>query len=794
MTIAITIAYDDPQAEADLAAYRSHYGLPPCTTANGCFTKVNQRGEAGNYPAADSGWALETSLDLDMVSAACPGCDIVLVEADSNEFDDMALAVDRAAILGADAISNSWATEEFSGETVENSHFDHPGIPDSLRIRGFGFRRRLPRRRARRDRSRRHQPLQRQRPSRLVGDGLVRRRQRLQRIRGEAGLAEGRRLPRRTVADVSAVADPQTPVSVYDSFEETGWVLLGGTSVATPLLAGVEALSSNAFRAAGPGGFARAGYGGGLFDVTEGENGPCGLESDHGFDATYLCQGADGYDGPTGWGTPLGPQSLPVALTEGATVGSTEEATLHASVDPRGLATSYRFEYGTTTAYGNSVPVPDQRAGSGSGYVAVSETIAGLVGKTAYHYRITASSSAGTFHGVDRVFGTSPPAVTTGAAKEVHAFDASLSAKVNPEGLKTTYYFEYGLTTAYGSQGSGRSGDGRLRPRGRRGQRLRQRPQRRPDLPLPRRREERRRQVLRRRPVPDHRPLALVRRDPSAAARIRLRPRSLRGLLRRSRKTASRSAATGASKCTPASPWPSAGTGSSWSVMDTPNPPGLDDGWEHNWYAVLHRRLVRLGERLPRGRPLPGCRRSAEAARRALGRKPLVAALDAGSGGRRRLRAGGGLVLHAHFLHGGRVHRRSLRSRQAARREVGRQQLDDRLAAEPERVAAGRMARKRRLLLGVGPARRSAPTKPARRSLKPWPSAGTAPPGASRPPRTRAAARRGTSSEACPAPPRTHARRSASTPSSRGRKSFRAPWSSAGTGRNGPCRRPPIPP
>jgi subtilase family serine protease len=82
-TVAIVDAFDDPNAESDLAVYRSHYGLPACTTANGCFKKVNQKGETTKYPSPEAGWAVEISLDIDMVSAACPKCHILLVEATS---------------------------------------------------------------------------------------------------------------------------------------------------------------------------------------------------------------------------------------------------------------------------------------------------------------------------------------------------------------------------------------------------------------------------------------------------------------------------------------------------------------------------------------------------------------------------------------------------------------------------------------------------------------------------------------------------------------------------------------
>ena len=101
-----------PTRRADLAVFRAQYGLPPCTTANGCFQKVNQTGAASPLPKADTGWAGEISLDLDMVSAACPNCKIILVEANSANMDDLGAAVNEAASLGAAAISNSYGGGE----------------------------------------------------------------------------------------------------------------------------------------------------------------------------------------------------------------------------------------------------------------------------------------------------------------------------------------------------------------------------------------------------------------------------------------------------------------------------------------------------------------------------------------------------------------------------------------------------------------------------------------------------------------------------------------------------------
>ena len=128
-TIAIVDANDDPTAESDLGVYRSTYGLPACTTANGCFKKVNQSGQASPLPATDTGWAGEISLDLDMASAACPDCKILLVEANSATDADLGTAVNTAASLGASAISNSYGGGEDSSVTAASSqYYDHPGI------------------------------------------------------------------------------------------------------------------------------------------------------------------------------------------------------------------------------------------------------------------------------------------------------------------------------------------------------------------------------------------------------------------------------------------------------------------------------------------------------------------------------------------------------------------------------------------------------------------------------------------------------------------------------------------
>ena len=115
-TVAIVDAYDDPNAESDLATYRSQFGLPPCTTANGCFRKVNQNGGTSPLPAANAGWAAEIALDIDMVSAICPQCKILLVEANSPTIANLGTAVNTAVAQGAVAVSNSYGGSESSSD------------------------------------------------------------------------------------------------------------------------------------------------------------------------------------------------------------------------------------------------------------------------------------------------------------------------------------------------------------------------------------------------------------------------------------------------------------------------------------------------------------------------------------------------------------------------------------------------------------------------------------------------------------------------------------------------------
>ncbi|HYT40138.1 MAG TPA: S8 family serine peptidase, partial [Acidimicrobiia bacterium] len=283
----------------------AQFGLPACTTDNGCFRKVDQRGGSA-YPRGDVGWGQEIALDLDMVSAVCPACNILLVEADSNSFANLTAAVDRAATMGATVISNSYGGSEFSTETTWESHYNHPGVAITVSSGDNGYGVEFP---------------AASRYVTAVGGTRLTRASTTPRGWTEtawsgAGSGCSAYIPKpawqhdggcskRTVADVAAVADPATGVAVYDSYGSSGganWLVFGGTSVAAPIIAGVYALAGNA--ASVLNGSSSYAHTASLFDVASGSNGRCTNKRVSG--ATYLCTGGTGYDGPTGNGTPNG--------------------------------------------------------------------------------------------------------------------------------------------------------------------------------------------------------------------------------------------------------------------------------------------------------------------------------------------------------------------------------------------------------------------------------------------------------------------------------------------------------
>lgn len=313
-TIAIVDAYDHPNILSDLNTYSSAWGISTMkscpvsggTTSAPCFQKVDQRGGT-SYPQTNAGWALEIALDVEVAHAICQNCNILLVEADSNSYTNLMAAVDRAVAMGAGYISNSYGSGEFSGETSYDSHFNVSGKVFTFSSGDSGYGTSYPA------------------GSKYVvavggttlnvnknSDGSY------SRISESAwsGAGSGCSLyeskpswqalvadtvcgTQRMIADVSADADPSTGAGVYDSVRyqgRKGWFQVGGTSLSAPLIAGVYALKGDASSVTNPPSLPYNNQTS-LHDVISGSNGGCG---------TYMCNSQNGYDGPTGLGTPNG--------------------------------------------------------------------------------------------------------------------------------------------------------------------------------------------------------------------------------------------------------------------------------------------------------------------------------------------------------------------------------------------------------------------------------------------------------------------------------------------------------
>ncbi len=425
-TVAIVDAYDDPRAESDLATYRSKYGLPACTTANGCFRKVNQNGQPSPLPAGDTGWEEEESLDLDAVSALCPNCRILLVEANSASIVDLDKAIAAAVSLGAKQVSNSWGLTwyvpvggpyNYPGVSIIASTGDHgypgsgqdnypaanPGVTAAggtsisaatggSSARGFG------------------ESAWSLDSSGWGGSSGCDTQEAKPSYQADVGCSG------RSYADISADANPSTGLVVYDS-GNGGWLLMGGTSLSSPLIAAYEALTG--VNGASPGW--AYGVSAQLNDPVSGSTGTCAQA------IFYICNAGVGYDGPTGVGSISGAITTGAPGIGGPSFGSGQNntytqsvsansASLAGGVYPNGLSTTYYWQYGTTSSYGQQSA--SVNVGSGRAAVMAPATLSGLSVGT-YHYRLVASNSAGITYGYDYT-------LTTGSAGSTPPVNGSL--------------------------------------------------------------------------------------------------------------------------------------------------------------------------------------------------------------------------------------------------------------------------------------------------------------------------------------------------------------------------------
>jgi hypothetical protein len=441
-TVAVVDAFDDPNAAADLATYRSDWSLPACGT--GCFEKVNENGQTSPLPSAagSTGWDVEESLDIDMVSAICPLCHIILVEASSADTADLGAGVNAAVSLGAKYVSNSYGGSESSSDpTFDTDYYNHPGVAvtASAGDDGYGV----------------SYPAASQFVTSVGGTSLSTSsgsRGWTESVWGSSSGGEGTGsgcsaddakpswqtdtgCSKRTDNDVAADADPNTGLAVYDTYSQGGWLEVGGTSASSPMIASVFALGGTPAAGSYPSSYIYQ-HTSNLFDVTSGSDGSCS--------PSYLCTAGTGYDGPTGWGTPDGT----AAFTSGSTANTVTVTTPGNQSTAVGTAVSLQVKAsdsasGQTLTYSASGLPAGLSINSSSGLITGTPTTAGTssatvtakdttgaTGSATFTWTVTSSSSGNT------VTVTSPGNQTTTAGTAV---SVQVKASDSASGQTLTY-------------------------------------------------------------------------------------------------------------------------------------------------------------------------------------------------------------------------------------------------------------------------------------------------------------------------------------------------------------------
>ncbi|HTW12180.1 MAG TPA: hypothetical protein VME01_05525 [Solirubrobacteraceae bacterium] len=480
-TVGIVDEYGDTTAASDLATYRSYFGLPACTTSNGCLTITNDLGQSSPLPPQGTGsnanWQTETTLDLEAVSALCPLCKIILVQVTPSDSPEAADA--EAATLGATVISDSWGQpwesdwgnpgitdpgatgdpvllasgdQGYDGTDDGVTYFDLPdNYSDDTSVGGTELT---------------SDPSVARGFDETTWDGAS---SGCAYVSGWSGTDEpawqdslDTGCEGRAYTDLSADADPETGLDVYSTqFGGSGWEAVGGTSLAAPLTAsyyalmnqaGVSGLNSSQWP------YSNAAY---LNDITSGDNddlvyGNYRCASGE----TIMCDAGIGWDGPTGNGAISG-DSVPGAPGIGSngteTSGTQSSATISGGVYSNQEATQAYIQYGTTTNYGSQTSATSVAETDGAS--AYQTTITGLSANTTYDYRIVASNSDGTTYGYNETFttGDGPPIDAAANASPASGTSTStvsegFAGTVNDQnGADGSWYIEWGLTSAYGN-------------------------------------------------------------------------------------------------------------------------------------------------------------------------------------------------------------------------------------------------------------------------------------------------------------------------------------------------------
>jgi Putative Ig domain/Fibronectin type III domain len=422
----------------DLAVYRTQYGLPACTTANGCFKKVNQSGSTTNLPRSNAGWAGEISLDLDMVSATCPNCHILLVEATSSTITNLGTAVNQAVTLGAKFVSNSYGGSEFSSESsYDSTYYHHAGVAITASTGDSDYGAQYPATGAyvtavggtsltsANNTRGWNETVWKTSSTEGTGSGCS---TYIAKPSFQASVTTV--CSNRAEADVSAVADPNTGVTVYNTYQAPGWQVYGGTSASAPIIASVYALAGAPGASDNPNAYPYS-HTSSLYDVTSGNNGTCS--------PGVLCTAGTAWDGPTGLGTPNGSAAFTgvniISVTNPGSQTSTAGSPLSLQIQASDTGS------GATRSYSATGLPPGLVISSGTGLISGTPSTAGSYTVTVTATDGTSASGSTTFTWVIQALATAPgsPTGVSGVAGNAQAV-VSWTAPVSDGGSPITGY------------------------------------------------------------------------------------------------------------------------------------------------------------------------------------------------------------------------------------------------------------------------------------------------------------------------------------------------------------------
>ena len=386
-TVAVVSAYASPKTAADLAVYRAHWKLPACTVASGCLRVLNEHGAAKPLPAANASWAKEQAIQLDAISALCPKCKLLVVEAASALPADLGTAENTGA-KGARFVANGWSEIEFQDELSFAHYFDHPGVAIVAASGGSGYGSTFPAALptvtavggTTLKKSSANERGWAETAWAMTGSGCTILTSKPSWQRADAKLGSG--CLNRTENDVAADADPATGAAVYDSYSTGGgWTRAGGNALSSAIVTATYALAGVPAAGSYPASYPYQ-HTSKLYDV---KFGPIGAIPPR----QYLGTAGTGFDGPTGWGTPDGTGAFTAAGTDPVTVTDPGVQDLEAGTNVTVHVTGLDTRAAATTLTWSAAGLPAGLSIKGTGKTAV---ITGVLPAAVHGYPVVVTA------------------------------------------------------------------------------------------------------------------------------------------------------------------------------------------------------------------------------------------------------------------------------------------------------------------------------------------------------------------------------------------------------------------